>query len=166
MDWNIQRSNRQCSSCSRQFAEGEFYYSALFDSGEEFAREDFCLECWEGSGAEQSAFSFWKTHVAPRAEQKKLFVDDDVLLDFFLRLSDEESEQPDHKVKFRYILALVLMRKKLLRFVDILREGQQEIMLLRYPRADRNFRVIDPGLTEEEADTVKEDLSQVLNIEM
>jgi len=166
MDWNIQRSNRQCCSCSKQFAEGENYYSALFDTGNEFERADYCTECWGGSGAENKAFSFWKTHVAPREEQKKLFVDDEVLLDFFLRLSAEEGEQPEHKVKFRYILALVLLRKKLLRFVDIVREDEQEILLLRYPKQDREFRVIDPGLTEEEADTVKDDLSQVLNIEM
>lgn len=166
MDWNIQKSSRECCTCSRQFGEGELYFSALLDSGREFQRKDYCPACWQSSAAEGQAFSFWKTRVPTGEEQRKLFVDNNVLLDFFLRLSAEEGEQPQHKVKFRYILALVLMRKKVLRFVDIVRNGERECLVLRYPREGREFQVIDPGLTEEEADTVKDDLSQVLNAEM
>ena len=75
-----------------------------------------------------------------------------------------QDEQAQHKARFRYILALVLMRKKILRFADILREDGKEYLILRYPREKRDFKVLDPGLTEEEADTVKEDLAQILNV--
>ena len=166
MDWNIQQPNRECLACEKQFEEGELCFSALFDSGESFERKDYCTACWEGASAEKQAFSFWKTHVPTKEEERKLLVDNDVLLDFFVRLSEEEGEQPDHKTKFRYILALVLMRKRSLRFVDIERDNGAEYLILRYPNEDREFKVLDPGLTEEEADTVKDDLSQILNTDV
>jgi hypothetical protein len=167
MDWDIQKSSKMCSACERAFDEGESYFSALYDRGEQFERRDYCPPCWEADDDETEAFSFWKTHVPTQEEQRKLLVDDDVLVSFFLRLADEQQEQqPQHKRNFRYILALVLMRKKILRFVDIAREDDAEFLVLRYPREDREFRVRDPGLTEEEADTVKDDLSQILNVEV
>jgi hypothetical protein len=166
MDWNIQKSDRECHSCSKQFDEGEPYLSALFDSGKEFERKNYCPACWEATSDQQGVFSFWKTHVPTKHEERKLLVANDVLLEFFLRLSEDQGEQPDHKTRFRYILALVLMRKRTLRFVDIIRENGSEYMVLRYPREDREFKVLDPGLTEAEADTVKDDLSQILNVEV
>lgn len=164
MDWNIQKPSKACCACSKQFDEGALQFSALFDTGEQFVRNDFCPECWENKAAEQRAFSFWKARVPTKEEERKLLVDDNVLLDFFIRLSHEQAEQAEHKVKFRYILALVLMRKKVLRFQDILRDGEKEFLMLRYPKEDLEFKVLDPGLTEEEADSVKDDLSQVLSV--
>jgi hypothetical protein len=166
MDWNIQKPDIECHSCSKQFDEGDPYLSALFDTGEQFERKDYCPACWQATSDRPQAFSFWKTHVPTRQEKRKLLVANDILLDFFLRLSGDHGDQPDHKTKFRYILALVLMRKRTLRFVDIVRENGSEYMVLRYPREDREFKVLDPGLTEEEADTVKDDLSQVLNVQV
>jgi len=165
MDWNIQQPKRECCACAKQFDEGEQYFSALFDSGEEFDRKDYCTACWENTASCPQLFSFWQTRVPTKEEERKLLVDNNVLLDFFLRLSEEKSEQPDHKTKFRYILALVLMRKRTLRFVDIARNGG-EYLILRYPKEDREFRVLDPGLTEEEAESVKDHLSQILNAEV
>jgi len=164
MDWNIQQPNRECCACGKEFEEGELYFSALFDTGEGFDRKDHCPTCWETAGAQKQAFSFWKTHAPTKQEDRKLFVDNDLLFDFFLRLSEEKGQQPDHKTKFRYILALILMRKRKLRFVDVVRDNAAEHLILRCPKEDRRFKVLDPGLTEEEADTVKDDLSQILSI--
>jgi len=165
MEWNIQKSGNQCCTCSAAFDEGSHYYSAIFDRGQQFERRDFCTACWEKCQNE-AVFSFWKTRVPTKEEERKLFVDDNVLLEFFGRLPAEGDEQVQHKLKFRYILALVLMRKKVLRFVDIVREDGKEYIILRYPREKTEFKVLDPGLTEEEADSVKDDLSQILNVEV
>ena len=166
MEWNIQKFNAECSSCRRKFSGGDTLFSAIFDRTQQFERQDYCPACWENAHPEQSAFSYWKTHVPTKEEERKLFVDDNVLLDFFMRLVGEQGDQPEHKTKFRYILALVLMRKKVLRFVDILREDGKDFLVLRYPREKLEFKVLDPGLTDDEADTVKEDLSQILNAEV
>ena len=58
------------------------------------------------------------------------------------------------------------MRKKLLKFEDIQREGDAEVLCLRYPREDRVFRVPDPRLSEEQIEALKEQLSQILDFQV
>ena len=166
MDWNISRSQRRCSRCDKEFAEEEAYYSALFDTGAEFERKDFCPGCWaapDGSHRGQ-AFSFWKTEIPKAGEQKRVFVDDAVIFDFFQRLASEE-EQPV-KRNFRYILALMLMRKKVLKFKDVVRENDKEYLVLRRSRTQEEHRVLNPQLTDEETEQVKNELTTILETEV
>jgi len=162
MDWNVARSRHVCA-CGRKLAENETYFAALYEQGEEFVRRDFCADCWEKARAEGGMFSFWKTAVPPREHKRRLFADDQVLLDFFLRLEGEADEQRRH---FFYLLALILMRKKILKFEDIQREDDREFLCLRLPREDRVFRVQDPRLSAEQVEALKEQLSQVLDFQL
>ena len=76
-------------------------------------RVDVCLEAWEQGQRPDRLFSYWKAHVPQPAEKKKLFVDDEVLMNLFIRLAD--TDEPRRQA-FRFVLALILMRKKLLRY--------------------------------------------------
>jgi hypothetical protein len=162
MDWKIARGQRVCA-CGRELAENETYYAALYEQGEDFVRRDFCPDCWEKARTEGGHFSFWKTLVPPKEQKRRLFADDEVLLDFFTRLEGEQEEQ---KRRFFYLLALILMRKKLLKFEDIQRDGDQEFLCLRLPREDRTFRVLNPRLSEEQIEAIKEQLSQILDFQV
>ncbi len=166
MDWNISRSLRRCSSCEKEFAEEEGYYSALYDTGADFERKDFCSGCWAQQDAphRKLAFSFWKTEVPKADEPRKVFVDDAVIFDFFQRLAAEE-DQPI-KRNFRYILGLMLMRKKLLKFKDVAREDGKEYLILRRSRTQEEHRVLNPQLTDEEMDQVKNELTTILETEV
>ena len=151
MDWNITKSRHQCV-CGRQFAEGEAFVAALFEESGEFVRRDYCPACWEPIRAKGSYFSFWRAVVPQKEEKRRLFADTNVLLDFFLRL---EQETEDQKRQFFYLLGLILMRKKLLKFDDLERADGQEFLLLRYAREDRVVRVPNPRLTEEQIEASK-----------
>jgi hypothetical protein len=98
--------------------------------------------------------------VPPKEQKRRLFADDAVLVDFFLRLEGETEEQRRH---FFYLLGLILMRKKVLKFEDLQREGEEEFLCLRYPPEDRTLRVPNPRLSDEQIDALKEQLSQVLD---
>jgi len=166
VDWNIAKSERRCARCGRGFSEEEEYYSALYDTGAEFERRDFCTACWEAPDTPPSGepFSFWKAEV-PKADQpKKLFVDNNVIFDFFCRLASEE-DQPV-KRNFRYILGLMLMRKKRLKLKDVLRQNGKEYLVLRRSRTKEMHRVLDPKLTEEELLQVRAELTQILETEV
>jgi hypothetical protein len=95
-----------------------------------FIRVDFCEKCWiEGKRPEHltaipsdeyqrpavplEMFSFWKTTMPLPQQKKKLLVDDSVLMDVFSRM--EGKTQPQ-EVRFRFVLALILMRKRLLKY--------------------------------------------------
>lgn len=166
MDWNISKSLRCCSNCEKQFAEEESYYSALYDSGLEFERKDFCQDCWAAPDAPHrtQAFSFWKTEVPKADEPKKIFVDDSVILDFFRRLATED-DQP-LKRNFRYMLGLMLMRKKVLKFQDVLRQDGKEYLVLRRTKTHEEHRVLNPQLTDDETEQVKHELRKILETEV
>jgi len=162
MDWNIAKSRRECA-CGRELEENETYFAALYEEGEQFVRRDYCLACWEKARAEGGFFSFWRTAIPPREQKRRLFADDEVLVNFFLRLEGAEEEQHRH---FFYLLALILMRKKILKFEDINREEDREILCLRYPREDRVFQVADPKLSDEQVEALKEQLSEILDFQV
>jgi len=162
VEWNVAKPQRVCP-CGRELAENETYYAALYEHGEDFVRRDYCLPCWEKAQAEGGMFSFWKTVVPVKEHKRRLFADDEVLLDFFFRLENAEEEQKRH---FFYLLGLILMRKKLLKFDDIQRADGQEFLLLRYTREDRVVRVPNPKLTEEQIDALKGQLSEILDFQV
>ena len=166
MDWNIAKSLHRCTRCDKEFAEEQPYYSALYDTGAEFERRDFCVDCWTApdNADRDRAFSFWKTEVPKADEPRRVFVDDAVIFDFFQRLAAEE----DHPVKrnFRYILGLMLMRKKKLKFKDVVRENGKEYLILRRSRTKEEHRVLNPDLTDEETEQVRNELTQILQTEV
>ncbi|MBI2192191.1 MAG: hypothetical protein HYU36_09420 [Planctomycetes bacterium] len=157
MEWKISRAHGKCMVCQTVLEENQFYYSALTDAGVEFVRKDFCLACW-GKRTEE-VFSFWKSRVPPREKEAQTFVDDEALMEFFHRL---EPEQEASKVHFRYLLGLMLMRKKRLKFEDLEREEGREYLILRQPGEEVRYRVLDPKLSQDKLDQLKEELNQIL----
>ena len=159
MEWSINKGARACSTCERRFEEGEEYLSVLFEDAGGFLRKDYCIACWDGG----ECFSFWRTRVPTREQKRKLLADDSVLMNFFQRLEGQGETQ---RVNFRYLLALILMRKKLLKFDDIVREDGDEYLVLREWRGERQYRVLNPQLSDEQVDVVKEDLTEILDLEL
>ena len=160
-DWPITRGEKKCATCERTFDEREKYFSALYDRTDTFERKDYCMACWEGDTAEM--FSFWQTEVPAKEEKQKLLVDDDVLLDFFGRL---EGASDELKVNFRYILSLVLMRKKLLRFRDVKRTDAGEFLVMQLRGEKTTIDVLNPQLDEEKIAHVTEEVGKILNVQL
>ena len=98
----------------------------------------------------------------PRAEvKKKLLVDDAVLLDLLLRLQDTTQVE---KLCFRFVLALILMRKKLVIYEDTTHDEQgRELWTMRVRGREGNFTVIDPKPTDEQIASVRDQLGQIVN---
>jgi hypothetical protein len=100
----------------------------------------------------------------PAAEEKrKLFVDDEVLCTLFERLAD--AAEPA-KINFRFMLALVLMRKRFIVYENTLHEEGQDVWVVRMKGRDDRLRLIDPKLNEQEMAEVSRQLGQILNEEI
>ena len=160
MEWKITRVKGTCTACKAEFADDQLFYSALIDTGEEFTRRDLCEACWEANT--EQIFSYWRTRIQESGGPKRTVVDDEVLLDFFQRL---EAETETSKVNFRYLLGLMLMRKKLLKFHSIEREGDNEYLILRRSRSTTQHRVLDPRLTKDELGKLRDNLNEILFLE-
>src|SRR5258708_38977879 len=113
MDYQIQATTRRCAATGRELRPGEKFYSVLLDEGSRFIRQDYSSEAWHGPP--EGAFSFWLGRVPAQEQSRRLQIDDDLLMDCFQRL---ETETDAAKINFRYIVALLLMRRKRLKFEE------------------------------------------------
>jgi hypothetical protein len=160
MEWKISRGKGLCMDCQADMEEGQVFFSALIDADLEFQRKDYCPDCWEKK--KEAVFSYWKTRVPDKDSTKKPTIDNEALLQFFQRL---EPETEPARQNFRYLLGLMLMRKKVFKFEDIERDEDKEFLILRRPGEEERHRVFDPRLPKDELDKLKDDLYQLLYFE-
>lgn len=161
-DWDVGRSASGCTRCGRAFREGDEHYSVLLDAGTSFARQDVCPECWPQQ-PQSATLGHWKTRVPKKDAKKRRFVDDDVIVNFFERCDGAEDPL---KLNFRFVLALVLMRKRLLKYEDSAVENGREVWRMKVVGRGETTKVVNPKLNEEEIAQVSEELGKILNAEV
>jgi hypothetical protein len=161
-EWEIEKPLGHCWGSGKKIEYGEEYFAALVETDQEFQRRDFCAEYWQDEKPE--VFCYWKTKLPHPDQKKKIFVDDEMLMAFFDRL-EQETEQ--EKMNFRFVLALILMRKRRLKYDSSKTENNKEIWRLRIVGSDRQFvEVRNPNLDEEQIQQLSSQLSQILQVEL
>ncbi|MAE64403.1 MAG: hypothetical protein CMJ18_09035 [Phycisphaeraceae bacterium] len=195
--YEIERPTGRCSLTDSQLVPGEPYMATLVELTEQeieaaaesaaarlgFRRLDVCWAAWQEGKRPERIFCYWKSTVAEPNKKKKLFVDDHVLVNLFRRLA--EAEQPQRKA-FRFVLGLILMRKKLLRYDGTVRrdakneQGEKvteqwwqvtpKLDLSKGPLGKWNeedpLEMVDPQLEESRIQQVTEQLHEVLEAEL
>jgi hypothetical protein len=156
-EYQIEANTRRCALTGRQLQPGEKYFSVLLDEGGRFQRRDYSREAWQGPP--QGAFSFWAGRIPDADESRRPKIDDEMLLDCFGRL---EGDDDPGRIRFRYIVALLLMRRKRFRFDEARTDGEYETLILRCNRTGQQHRVVNPLLTEDEMVAVQEEVFKVL----
>jgi hypothetical protein len=159
-DYEIQASTRRCAQTGRELRPGERFYSVLLDEQGKLVRKDYSQEAWHGPP--DGAFGFWLSRVPEEGGPRRPPIDDEMLVDCFHRL---EGQTDAGRVNFRYVVALLLMRRRRFKFEEAqVREGQ-EILSLRCTRTRTVYEVINPRLTEAEMAAVQEEVFKVLGWE-
>ena len=156
-EYQIQPHTRRCAVTGRELQPGERFYTALLEEGNLLLRKDYSHEAWKGPPA--GAFGFWSGRVPPAEAGRRPQIDDDLLATCFHRL---EGETEPSRVSFRYVVALLLMRRKWFKFEEARTEAGREILRLRCARTREVHEVINPGLTEDELGAVQEEVFKVL----
>jgi len=159
-DWEVQRATGRCAISGRELAEGEEFYAVLFDRNGAIERADYSLECW--SGPPEGAFCFWKSRIPLKERKKIVWVDNDVLVNLFLRLADAKDEL---KIRFRFVLALLLMRKRLLKYEQTIRDGDREHWQMRFvrdPAGGSVHMVENPQMRDDQIEAVSAQLRAIL----
>jgi len=161
-EWEIQKTLGSCFGSGREFAEEEEYFASLVECEEGLERRDFCQEYWDQQQPE--VYCFWKTRLASGGKKKQIFVDDEMLFSFFNRLAEEEEPE---KVKFRFVLTLILMRKKKLKYDSMREDNGEEIWRLRVVGGDRQYvEVLNPHLDEASIEQLSSQVGQILQVEL
>jgi hypothetical protein len=157
-DYQIQASSRKCCVTNRALASGEKYYSVLVDREGKLVRLDYSVEAWQGPP--EGFFSYWIGTVAvPETNRRRPPIDDEMLLDCFWRL---DGQVEPGRIRFRYILALLLMRRRRLIFDETKQEVGQELLLLHCPKTGEKTQVINPCLSVQEMESVQEEVFEAL----
>lgn len=155
--YEIQPPTRRCAVTGRELKEGERFYAVLREEGDHFVRQDFSPEAWQGPPP--GTFGFWCGKVPPAEDKRKPRFDDDLLEECFHRL---EGQTDPGRVNFRYVVALLLVRRKRMKFEQTAHEEGVEKMLLRCARTGETHWVVNPRLTEEEMTQVQDEVFRVL----
>lgn len=117
----------------------------LLETGgeDELERLDFSLEAWESGarpGKGRRVFASWRTRAHEPGKKEGALIGAEGLMDLFEQLG--EAEEP-RRVAFRYVLTLMLMRKRQLEYA-----GSAEGAILVLPRGSEEgaepIRVHDP----------------------
>lgn len=157
-DYEIARPTGKCHLTGRDLAEGERFYSAIFETADGFERRDFCEDAWEGPPPD--ALCHFQTRLPKKEERRRTFVDDEVLISFFQNLADATDPA---KLRFRFVLALILLRKRLLKYERTLHQAEGEFWEMRLMRDKSSHRVFNPVLTDEEIGSLTAQLGVVLS---
>ena len=156
MDYAIHKSTRRCHVTGRVLEEGETFYTALFVEGAELVRHDYAREAWKEPP--EGALGWWKARVPHKEAQSAKLAPDEVLLQLFHELA----EQPD-KQELRFVLALLLVRRRLLKWENAEpTDDGQEVLVLTCPRDGGTYRVAATVPDAARAAEIQDELAQLL----
>jgi len=116
MLFDIPRCSRICAATNRELKPGEVYYSLLYEKKETFLRLDYSQEGWPGpSGLPSELIGYWKSRIPTSGDKAFKLAPNDILLNFFDQLVDQPDEGQSDKSQLRYVLILLLIRRRLFR---------------------------------------------------
>ena len=156
-DWKIRRLRGECAKCERAFeTDGERLLTQVRFADDELVREDFHPECWEEPS---DAIYWWATRREVKGKNT-------LALDFELieRLFFQLEERKEDKIReLRYLLCLMLMRKRRLKLLKVQRGKDGEAMLVRRPRHKEEWRVFVYDFEPERLDALRGELATLLD---
>jgi len=200
--YHVQKPTGVCAVTGQPLEPGEPCFAALVEMTDEqiaearkakdpaaevgLKRVDVSAQAWARGDRPAGVFGYWKTHTPEPNEKKKLLVDDAVLMSLIERLDGADNPE---RLAFRHVLALVLMRKKLLRYDGTVTgptppeagsdQGAESSTYWKFtPKLDvtkghfgkwdeaRTIEVLDPGLDEAQVEQVALQMGQIFEAEL
>lgn len=159
--YDLDSPKRVCSQSGLELLPGTRYVGLLREDGSRFVRQDVSLDHWSGE-APTGTLAQWRGVVPDNGKKPKPTTNDAALFDCFDRLAG--ALEPE-KLKFRYVVALLLLRKKKLKFDDARRTANGDFLQVRDGRTGKRVEVIDPHLSADDMDVIQTEVFRVLGWE-
>ena len=138
------------------------------------ARLDIAIEAWERGDRPDfpgPVVGVWRTVIPEKDAPRRQLVGEEEVIDLFEQLGEApESGQPAaRQIAFRYLLCLILIRKRKLVWVDAVpatEDGPGMIRVHRPKEKDGDpIEVIDPGMDDDAIRDATRQLSMVMNLD-
>lgn len=156
-DWEIKSRAHQCSRTGREFVEGEFFYTLLIREGEGFRREDLSEEAWKERNDNIQPFSFWRSKYDPPAPPPAEALPRDDAEGLLRRLIQEND--PAY-ANVRYILALMLERKRVIRPLE---SSDDDMLVYEHLSTGETLVLANPKLSFDRIPEVQREVSALLD---
>jgi hypothetical protein len=161
-DWKIRSRAHRCTDTERDFEDGERVVTGIFADPESdgYLRKDFCQEAWARLGSDLQPFSFWQgTYRAPEVEVDPQDLGKESPETMLRRMIDEDEATTENA---RYILVLMLERKKILIPVDVQELESRRMLFYEHKENGDVFVIADPQLHLDEIEGVQEEVLLLL----
>lgn len=156
MDYEVERCTRHCAASGRELREGEDFFSVLRAERGAVHRHDYAVEAW--TGPPDGVFACWKSRMPTREAKPGQLAPNEVLLALF-----NELERSAGGEDLRYVLALLLVRRRVLREEEIEHDDAGRGVLVLYcPRDESTHRVRAVTPDPRRADEIQAELSRLL----
>ena len=160
--WSLKSRARSCNHTGTPFSDGQTIHASLFPDPESsgYLRQDFCTAAWEELSETLNPYSYWKTiYRAPTTVEKP---EQSVNNDPESLLRRLVVENQDHTHHARYILALMLERKKILVETGTNHEGAALHRFYEHRKSGDLFIIHDPQVSLDQIMELQEEVSQLL----
>lgn len=159
-EWDIKNRAEKCAITDRAFQDGEYFYTLLIRDKElGFRRMDLSEEGWQQRNDNIQPFSFWRSKFEPPPPVAPEALAKETAEDLLRRYMSENNAQ---HANARYILSLMLERKRILKQIDAKVEDGQRILIYEHVKSGEVFVVPDPGLRLDQLEAVQNEVAAQL----
>ena len=164
IDWKIKSRSGVCCHTERPFEDEESFFTCIFDDPESdgFIRRDYSLDAWNelSDTLDPPPFSFWKSvYKVPEPEEKEEALPQNSAEAMLHRMIEEDRPATENA---RFILALMLERKKILIPTEVKKTDTRTLLLYEHKETGSVYIVADPDLKLDEVEKIQEEVSDLL----
>ena len=132
------------------------YSQAIVAEGAELQRYDYSLSAWQGPP--EGSLGWWKSQMPDLNARRVHWAPNDVMLQYF-----EELEQQPGRQDTRYVLAILLVRRRVMRQEETGQDEQgRDVMVLYCPRRDATYKVRAVTPDESRTAQIQEEMAELL----
>lgn len=158
-EWDIKGRAEKCEVTDRAFQDGEFFYTLLFHDRAGFRRMDLSEEAWQQRNDNRQPFSFWRSKFEPPPPPLPKALEKGTAEDLLRHYMQEEHAQ---HANARYILALMLERKRILKPIDTKDDGNGRVLIYEHAKTGEVFVIPDPQLRLDQLEAVQNEVAALL----
>ena len=161
-DWSLQSRGHHCTATQKQFEDGEYFYTLLFDEKTGYRREDLCEEAYKARASDApQPFSFCRSKYTPppppAPEPLAKHTAEDLLRSYMAESSPQYANA-------RYLLAVMLERKRILKEVETKRSDDGALIrVYEHAKSGEVFVIPDPELKLDEIEQVQMEVASLLS---
>lgn len=160
--WSIRSRAHECALTARPFEDGEIFHTAIYfdPDANDYVRRDVSIDAWPQELLERKPIASWKTmYQKAIVEAKPEIAPKESAMELLQRFIEEGDPKTENA---RYILALMLERKRLIVQTAVKEIDGNQMLFYENKKTGEIFIVRDPELKLDEVAQIQEEVATIL----